>query len=495
MFLKKLIRTIKQKWLRQTTLTVLLILLIIIGYLSVNILFQRMNIQPLDFTRDKVYTLSQESKDLIGKVRKNVTIYLLGYLETDKTVDLIRQYTKANEMIKMFIVSSDTRPDLATKYGASNANAIIAIESNNRYVTIDSTETYTYDYSNLQTIDITEQKVTNAIMDVTLDNEPKIYFLNGHGEYIPSTYIKYFYANVDNAVNDVNTLNLSNNNLPEECDLLVIVNPTSDFDSSVTSKIETYINNGGNILWFQNPSLVIGPDVNIKQYTNINKILEMYGIKLNNGLVFDPNSSNGVASSNSQTADFLNPSLSYNKIVKDLYTDGNVLMYCPGKLTNNEQLQAEMGVTIDAFAKSSDESYYMEEIYEGADLSAKPADAEDGPFIVGEVATKKISDEVESKIVIFSNAIFITDYTNPLATNESSFLNYGNNKDLALNAISFLTEREDSIRIRKNAGYVTFDAATITNEKAQIVKWIIFGVPVLIIIIGIAITIIRRKRR
>ena len=74
-------------------------------------------------------------------------------------------------------------------------------------------------------------------------------------------------------------------------------------------------------------------------------------------------------------------------------------------------------------------------------------------------------------------------------------MNFGNNKDLALNAIAFLTEREDSIRIRKDAGYVTFDAATITEEKAKIVIWIIFGVPIAIIIAGIAVTIIRRKRR
>ncbi len=495
MFFKKLIRTIKQKWLRQTTLTVLLVLLIIIGYVFVNVVALRLKLKPLDFTRDKIYTLSQESKDLIGKVRKNVTIYLLGYLETDKTVDLIRQYTKANDMIKMFIVSTDNRPDLASKYGASTTSAIIAIESNNRYVTIDSTETYTYDYSSLQTIDITEQKVTNAIMDVTLDNEPKIYFLYGQGEFIPSTYIKYFYANVDNAVNEVNTLNLATNNLPEQCDLLVITNPTSDFDSNVTSKIETYINNGGNILWFQNPSLVLGQDAKISKYTNMNKILAMYGVGVGDGIVFDPESSNGVASSNSQTADYLNPSLSYNKIVKDLYTDGNVLMYCPGRITNNEQLQANMSVTVDAFAKSSDESYYMEEIYQGVDLSSVPEDAEKGPFIVGEIATKSISKDVESKLVIFSNAIFITDYTNPLATNESSFLNYGNNKDLALNAVAYLTEREDSIRIRKNAGYVTFDRGTITDEKAKTVIWIIFGVPVLIIIVGIIISIIRRKRR
>ena len=34
-----------------------------------------------------------------------------------------------------------------------------------------------------QYIDVTEQKLTNAILDVTIAQKPQIYFLTGHGEY------------------------------------------------------------------------------------------------------------------------------------------------------------------------------------------------------------------------------------------------------------------------------------------------------------------------
>ena len=68
-----------------------------------------------------------------------------------------------------------------------------------------------------------------------------------------------------------------------------------------------------------------------------------------------------------------------------------------------------------------------------------------------------------------------------------------NNRDLILNTVSFLTNREDSIRIRKDTGVVTFNAATQT--QANIVRAIIFGFPVLIIIAGIVISIVRKRRK
>ena len=39
------------------------------------------------------------------------------------------------------------------------------------------------DYTTYEEIDLTEQKMTNSILGVTLENAPKIYFLTGHSEY------------------------------------------------------------------------------------------------------------------------------------------------------------------------------------------------------------------------------------------------------------------------------------------------------------------------
>ena len=70
-----------------------------------------------------------------------------------------------------------------------------------------------------------------------------------------------------------------------------------------------------------------------------------------------------------------------------------------------------------------------------------------------------------------------------------------NNKDLALNTIAFLSNREDSISIRKATGtdYVKFETASKMQDS--IVRVIIFSIPVVLIAVGIAVSIIRKHRK
>lgn len=60
-----------------------------------------------------------------------------------------------------------------------------------------------------------------------------------------------------------------------------------------------------------------------------------------------------------------------------------------------------------------------------------------------------------------------------------------------LNTVAFLSNREDSIRIRKDTGVVTY---TASQQQDLIVRAIIFGLPILVIIAGIIVTIVRKKK-
>ena len=67
------------------------------------------------------------------------------------------------------------------------------------------------------------------------------------------------------------------------------------------------------------------------------------------------------------------------------------------------------------------------------------------------------------------------------------------NKDIILNTIAYLSDREDAIRIRKDTGLVTFDA--ITEQENRAVLWIIFAIPVIIIVAGIVVAIVRKRKK
>ena len=66
-----------------------------------------------------------------------------------------------------------------------------------------------------------------------------------------------------------------------------------------------------------------------------------------------------------------------------------------------------------------------------------------------------------------------------------------NNKDIVLNSISHLTERDDTIIIRKTNESETY---TVSDQEDVIIKTIIFVVPMIIIFIGIVVWIFRRRK-
>lgn len=483
--MRKFIKLLKEKWLKQTSLTILLVAIIFLIFLLTNKILNNLNIAPIDLTQEKLYSLTDDSKTVIKNVELNVDMYFFGYSENSSQVILGNQYHDVNDKINIHLVDVEERPDLASQYNVSSVDQIIAVSSSQRYKVIDASELYTYDSTTYESIDITEQKLTNAILDVTIAKKPQIYFLAGHEEYgIESeSYLYTLAQQITNEVNDVNTLDLMTSDMPETCDVLVIANPIKDFSDLETEKIENYINNGGKIVWMQNPYLT--ENIDVSSLTNVNKILSLYGISFSKGVVYEQSSSNMLMSS----PELIVPELTYNSIVKDIYTDGSIVMIDAGKINTADAETLEgLNVTASPFINSTGNSYYKEE---GNALVKEESD-EEGPFILGEVLTKKINDEKTSTLVAISNTFFVTNVTIIIGQSYAVPINLRNNEDILLNTVAYLSNREDSIRIRKDLGVITY---TATELQDQIVKIIIFGVPILIVVAGIVITIIRKRKR
>lgn len=488
--MRKFIEIIKKKWIRDGVLTTALVLILIGIFILVNLLFMNLDIAPFDFTAQKIYTLSDESKEQIANVQQNVTMYFFGYDESSTPVTLAKQYHDVNNKITIQIINTSERPDLAAQYNVTTSSQLVAVQATERYKIIDSSEMYTYDSSSGQYVDVTEQKLTNAILDVTIAQKPQIYFLTGHGEYgiDSSSAMGTLATYIENDVNDVNKLDLLTSDMPETCDVLVIANPTSDFTDLETEKIQNYINAGGKIVWMQDPYMFINGWTKSTTYPNITKILSQFGISFSSGVVCEQSADHMVAG----TPDLIIPQMTYNGIVQDLYTDGMVALLDAGKINtvSDEELE-ELGVTASPFLQSTDTSFYRENI--NSDISQKLDSDEEGPFVTAEILTKKIDDDTQSTLVAYSNALFATNYTVQISGSVGTPISIRQNKDIILNTIAYLSNREDTIRIRKDTGIVTFNA--ITEQENRVVLWIIFAIPVVIILAGIIVTIVRKRKK
>ena len=485
----KLMETIKKKWLVDGTKTFILVAILIAIFIAINMGMQKLELAPIDFSQEKLYTLTEESKQKVKDINQNVKIYFIGYTEDSSDLDLAKQYKKANERIIAEAVDINNRPDLAQKYGIESGTQGIIVECGEKSKVLTASDLVTYDTSTYETISIAEEKLTSAILSVTSSKVPKVYFLEGYSEFSLSQNMKYLNMFLANEINEIDTLDiLSVGKIPEDCDTLVITTPSKDFDDVATNAIIDYIQSGRNILWL-NAAITTQKDL-----PNVNKILAMYAVNpFELGIIRETDTSKMVT----QSPDLIIPELKYGTVTKDLYHSTGVILVNSTKVNINEDKLEEQKVAKTELAVTSEGAYFRTNFNQQQDAIANGE--EKGAFVVGaelEKTLKEANEEtgengITSKLVIFGENYFITDY--PLSQNSQyGAIQLAYNKDLILNSIAYLVDRPEDIAARKSTGTVTY---TATEAQDTIIKVIIFTVPAIIIISGIIVWQVRRRKK
>ena len=486
----KFIEIIKKKWLVDGTKTFLLVAIIIAIFIGISVIMQKQNFTPIDLTADKLFTLTDESKEQVKNIQDKVNIYFVGYKDDDTTLDLARQYTKANENITVEAVTSTDRPDLANKYGIESGSEGIIVENGEKYKVLSSSELYTYDSKTYESISIAEEKLTAAIKSVTTDSIPKVYFLSGYSSFTLTNGMQYLNMYLQNEVNEVESLDvLSTGKVPDDCNTLVITTPNKDFDEIATNAITEYINKGGNILWLN------AATANKVDYPNVNKILALYGINpFEVGTIRETDTSKMV----SGAPDLIMPEIQYSDVTTKLYGSEGVIFINATKINvaDNDTLTSQ-NVTKTELIKTSENAYFRTNFAYSSD-SAQEGE-EKGSFLVGAQFNKKIKDaneetgekETTSKLIIYGENYFASDYQLTQST-QTAVVQYRQNKDLVLNSIAYLSDRSEDITVRKSTGSVTY---TATAKENRIILAIITAVPLAIIVAGIVIWRARRRKK
>ena len=91
-FFKKIGETLKRKWLIDGTKTLILVAIIVLVYIGINILLEKVTLPEIDCTEDKIYSLSDESKDKLGNLDKEVTITLINYGTNTSLINFMEKY-------------------------------------------------------------------------------------------------------------------------------------------------------------------------------------------------------------------------------------------------------------------------------------------------------------------------------------------------------------------------------------------------------------------
>lgn len=333
-----------------------------------------------DLTANKLYSLTDDTKELVGNIGEDVTIYVLANEnQADSTLaNTLDSYEGLSSHIKVTYVDPAVNPKFYTKYtdGSISSNSVI-VESSKRSRVVDYNDLYVteFDYStysqNVTGYDA-EGQITSAISYVLSENMPKIYMVTGHGELeLDSTFTDI----IQKANIDTETINLMDYDaVPEDAAAVFVNAPTEDFSSDDAEKILTYLNNGGDIF--------INTTYTGKDMPNFDKLLDFYGVQASRGLIIET-----AQNSYYQDPFYLLPSIEYDTITSDIYSGNSYIFapYCQG-LTYTEKEDVE----VNPLLASSEKSYVRDDIENSTSYDKQDGDV-DGPFYIGLSCTAQVS--------------------------------------------------------------------------------------------------------
>ncbi|WP_342552588.1 GldG family protein [Paenibacillus sp. FSL R7-0652] len=462
-----------KKWLSHTNSTVLSVAVIGI-FILLTLFLNSLGGFQLDLTSNKQYTLSDQSLTAIKNIKDDVNILVLTVENANNTVlnrevsDMVQEYTKRSSKLKMKQYNLTQEPALASKYGITGSS--IVLEQGDRHKVIDTASLFTANGDgNDGSYQFTgEEKLTQALMNLSSTETKKMVFLTGHEE-LSLSQMGMLRSSLEQ--NNISTEELQLNQagkVPEDADVLAIIGPQRDLSDAELKAVRAYMSSGGKLL------ISLGFAENMKSsWKNIDALIADYGVVDEHAVMVD----NKQASTMGPL--WVVPEYGSHAITDKLAQSKLYPMLSLSiALTSKEQDKYKLSPLM----HSSNDSYGETDInglLQNETNNDKDADIQ-GPVDLGYAADTK---DGKPKAVILGSSIFMQD----------SEIASGGNRDFILNTVNYLSEKEDGLTIRPRiqAGY---EIAYLNGQQARTIFFTaIVAFPLVFVIIGVILWWRRRR--
>ncbi len=245
----------------------------------------------IDFTSDKTFSLSTECKNMLDTVDKTVEIIACrdrvqytGTVYLSNIAQAIEDMESYSDNIEATFKSVDKNPDMKEDYPTASLSAnniIVRLKddvSKYRILSIDYMFTFDDNYTKILESKV-EYSLATAIEYVTRDDFPSVYYTTKHFEDAPSDFLSLLSGNNYR----VNSLDILTGDIPEDADYVFIFNPKTDFSPAEIDRLESFLNNGGNL----NKNLFVFMSPEQPELVNLEKFLSEWGIALKPGYLYN----------------------------------------------------------------------------------------------------------------------------------------------------------------------------------------------------------------
>lgn len=404
-----------------------------------------------DLTTEKLYTLSDQTRKIVGDLTQDVTIVRFAKLPDADLDELMKEYKNLSAHIKYENVDPQEKPDVARDYGATHMGDVI-VAAGPRKETLQGTS---------------EEAVTTAILKVTSKEAKTVCFVTGHGERSLTDDGAQGYTQADQGLKkeayDTKTINLaSSTEVPSDCNVVVVAGPTGAFFPQETAMISRFLDGGGKAL------IEVDPITGNKQSEpNLDSIFQKWNVSVGKNVVIDSSGMGRLLGAGPAIPLVL--SYGDSPITKGLQ---RTMTFFPLARTVSIADKTKLEPQDVELLMTSQQSFTTPKLEH--QVSYDPKTDTMGPLSLGVAASNP--DSKNARLVVIGDSDF--------ASNQA--IDQAGNGDLFFNAIDWLAQDENLISIRPKSP--TNRRIVLTEGQSIGLEWFeLFLLPGFVIILGISI--------
>jgi ABC-type uncharacterized transport system involved in gliding motility auxiliary subunit len=437
--------------------SVALVLAILIG---INWISSRQN-KRWDLTANKQYSLSDQTKQILGSLQKPVVIRL--FYRSDPSFDIQRyrdqlgEYAYHSKQVSIEYVDADKEPFKAKQYEVQSYGTVV----------------FEYDGRIERTTTTDEQGLTNALKKVIEGTAKKIYFVQGHGERDPSSSEPDGYSGIESSLKSENfeiakvTL-AQEGKVPDDATVLVVAGPNTDLFPPELDAIRAFLKRAGK-LWI----MVDPPDkADAPQPTQLIALAKEWGFTIGNDIVVDASGLGrqlmgtdasvplGMPAAHAITQGFrLLTGFPFARSVTPV--EGGVEGRHPQKVIETDRrswAESDLkGLLSTGAPKMEPDKDKAGPVTLIAAVSAPAAEAPTG-------APAADGPKPETRVVVTGDSDFLTN----------RFINIPGNRDLGQNIANWLAQQENLIAIRPRDP--DSRPITLTEQQGTFINWLTLAI-------------------
>ena len=440
-----------------------------------------------DWTSDKIYTLSDQTKNILHGLDREVQV--IAFFSLDPTNNQVaRDRQRAQILLDMYQRETDKLTfELVDPFSEAMRQQEYGIQ-------FDGTTVFESGGVREQITTVDEQKFTSAILKVVRDEVVKIYFLTGHEEQTIDDFEQKGYSQTKEELEKQNyrieTLSLATQPaVPTDCAALIIPGPKAPLMAHEINAISKYLDKDGKLFLMLDPTLNSAKEPN----QGLVGLMDKWGVTIGNDLALDRIRPAFFLAGGSQPEAPTLSDFEFHPITQEVYQP--VTFQLARSVTPKPNAGSDLNVkslvkTTEGIGNSwgetkrkADGTFDPDPLYtEGEDTPppvslAAAVQRETTESTAGDNSSTDTPEESKTRIVVVGDSDFANNF----------FFHGTGGGDFFLNAVNWLTLEEDLIAIRPVDPSERSLRMMTPGEVAFVQMMAIFLIPLVIFLIGVGV--------